>query len=366
MRTITNWLLVVLGVICLAADWRNAEPGWQYEFPRDHHSHNEFKTEWWYFTGNLFDAAGNRFGYELTFFRQGILPPGERDPAASRFIVNDLKFGHFTITDAAGKRFRFEQQTSRGTFGEAGFDDGDTIAWLNAWSLKMTADGSFDLSAESADAAIRFHLKPAKAPVVHGQNGISEKASGDEHASHYYSVTRLETSGELRSGNSLHSVHGESWFDHEWATNQLAGNQVGWNWLCLQFDDETELMLYEMRLENGEIDPASSGTFIAADGTTMFLPKATFEMKPAIFWTSKRNGARYPIGWDVEVPSQQLKFSVRPVLNDQELALGPLTYWEGGSGRRRNSRRPCDCSARLSGADRIRRTGGGNVESLDG
>jgi predicted secreted hydrolase len=329
MSRITDWLLIGLGVICLAPDWKSAEPGWSYEFPRDHHSHQEFKTEWWYFTGNLFDAAGNRYGYELTFFRQGIIPPGKRDPAASRFIVNDLKFAHFTITDAAGKRFRFDQQTSRGTFGEAGFDEGDKIAWLNAWSLRMLADGTFDLNAESAEAAIRLHSKSAKAPVVHGQNGISAKAPGRDHASHYYSITRLETAGELRLGGLVHSVHGESWFDHEWATNQLAANQVGWNWLCLQFEDDTELILYEMRLENGQIDPASSGTFIAADGAPTFLPGTSFEMKPTEFWTSKASGARYPIGWKVEVPGRQLRFSVRPLLADQELALVPLTYWEG-------------------------------------
>ena len=324
-----NWILIALGVLCLALDWKSAEPGWRYEFPRDHHSHTEFKTEWWYFTGNLFDAAGDRYGYELTFFRQGILPNGARDPSASRFIVNDLKFAHFTITDAVGKRFRFDQQTSRGVFGEAGFDEGDKIAWVNAWSFSMLTDGSFELNATSPDAAIRLHLNSSKVPAVHGQNGISAKTPGRDHASHYYSITRLETSGELRSGGSVHAVHGESWFDHEWATNQLASNQVGWNWVCLQFGDDTELMLYEMRLENGQIDATSSGTFVATDGKTTFLPSASFEMTPLEFWTSKTSSARYPISWKVAVPSQRLSITVRPVLTDQELVLGPLTYWEG-------------------------------------
>ena len=80
--------LVVAG--SAVADWKIAEPGWRYEFPRDHHAHREFKTEWWYFTGNLFDNKGRRFGYELTFFRQGIQPATERDPNASRFFVDDL------------------------------------------------------------------------------------------------------------------------------------------------------------------------------------------------------------------------------------------------------------------------------------
>src|ERR1051325_5131298 len=95
-----------------AAEWKVAEPGWRYEFPRDHHAHREFKTEWWYFTGNLFDEEGRRFGYELTFFRQGIQPVAERDPNASRFIVDDLKFAHFAITDVTGRKFQFDQKMS--------------------------------------------------------------------------------------------------------------------------------------------------------------------------------------------------------------------------------------------------------------
>ncbi|MGZ5537368.1 MAG: lipocalin-like domain-containing protein, partial [Chthoniobacterales bacterium] len=129
--------ICLCALVSLGADWKTAEPGWRYEFPRDHFSHPDFKTEWWYFTGNLFDSSGRRFGYELTFFRQGIRPPNERDPQTSRFVVGDLKFAHFTITDVNARRFRFKQKTSRGAFGESGFDDGDRIAWIDDWTLTM-------------------------------------------------------------------------------------------------------------------------------------------------------------------------------------------------------------------------------------
>src|SRR6476619_3905809 len=125
------WIsLALLLTANAAADWKIAEPGGRYEFPRDHNVHRDFKTEWWYFTGNLFDDGGRRFGYELTFFRQGIQPAAERDPSASRFIVDDLKFAHFAITDVAGRKFHFDQRASRGAFGEAGFDDKQRVAWI--------------------------------------------------------------------------------------------------------------------------------------------------------------------------------------------------------------------------------------------
>lgn len=322
-------LLAVLAGTAAAEEWKTAQPGWQYEFPRDHHAHGEFKTEWWYFTGNLADGAGRRFGYQLTFFRQGIRPPAERDPALSRFVVGDLKFAHFTVTDAAGERFRFEQKASRGAFGEAGFDDGDRLAWIDSWGLRMEADGTFHLVAEGKEAAISLRLKTGKPPVIHGEGGISKKASGAGHASHYYSLTHLATTGQLRVGSQTSEVHGDSWFDHEWATNQLAPQQIGWDWLSVHLDDGSELMLYQMRLDNGRADPSSSGTAIAADGTATHLTSAQFSMQPTEFWKSPTTAATYPVGWSIEIAGQNLQLTVRAVLKNQELALLPLAYWEG-------------------------------------
>ena len=337
MRRFADSLGALLAILCLAADWEIAEPGWRYEFPRDHHAHSGFKTEWWYFTGNLTNDRGRRFGFELTFFRQGIRPLAERKETTSRFIVDDLKFAHFTVTDAAGKMFLFHQKASRGSFGEAGFDAGDRLAWIDSWNLRMNADGSFDLAGDATDAQVQLHLLPLKSQVVHGTDGISRKAEGAGHASHYYSITRLRTSGTVRVKQDTFVVTGESWFDHEWATNQLAPGQAGWNWLSAQFDDQSELMLYQMRLTNGAVDPVSSGTFIRSDGSAIPLTSADFQMTPEIFWQSKATHANYPIGWYVALPKEQLGFTIRAVLPNQELALDPIIYWEGAidlAGRR--------------------------------
>ncbi|HEY1582401.1 MAG TPA: lipocalin-like domain-containing protein [Chthoniobacterales bacterium] len=329
MKSISNFVVAALGLIFLAAGWKVAEPGWQYHFPRDHHAHSDFKTEWWYFTGNLTTANGRRFGYELTFFRQGIRPPEERAGTTSRFIVDDLKFAHFTITDAAGKEFIFHDKASRGSFGEAGFDEGKRLAWIDCWTLQMEKNGAFDLAAKAKDTEIELHLEPEKPPVIHGEGGISRKAAGVGHASHYYSITRLTTSGWMRVRQEKFSVTGLSWFDHEWATNQLAPGQAGWDWVSAQFGDGSDLMLYEMRLTNGKFDPISSGTFVRADGTSFPLTSADFQMTPQSYWQSSATKARYPIGWRVVVPRMELDFEIRPLLPKQELALGALDYWEG-------------------------------------
>ena len=328
-----RWLHLFLALGCVlhasAADWRLALPGWQYAFPRDHHLHADFKTEWWYFTGRLTDEKGNAFGYQLTFFRQGLRPPDVRGGTTSRFIVDDLKFAHFAISDIRGQQFHFQQKLSRGAFEEAGFDAARRLAWIDDWSLDLAPDGTFALRANDGSTSLQLHLESAKPFVVHGEKGISQKAEGAGHASHYFSATRLATSGTLSLGGRNLAVRGESWLDREWASNQLTANQVGWNWFSLQFGDGTELMLYQMRTRDGGLDPNSSGTYVASDGATQHLRRDDYQLTPTKFWTSKATGGRYPISWQLTVPKLNLQSQISTPLETQELVLHPVAYWEG-------------------------------------
>lgn len=323
-------LIVLLGTLPVsAADWRLALPGWQYEFPRDHHLHADFKTEWWYFTGRLTDDKGDVFGYQLTFFRQGLRPPEARGGTTSRFIVDDLKFAHFAISDIRGQQFHFEQKLSRGAFAEAGFDGNDRLVWIDDWSLELATDGTFILRAHDGATKLELNLQSAKLFAVHGEHGVSQKADGRGHASHYFSATRLVTNGVLNLGGKSLTVRGESWLDREWASNQLTANQVGWNWFSLQFDDNSELMLYQMRTRDGGLDPNSSGTYVASDGTVQHLRREDYQLTPTKFWTSKASNARYPVAWQLTVPKLNLQCGISTPLETQELVLHPVAYWEG-------------------------------------
>ncbi|MFM8231389.1 MAG: lipocalin-like domain-containing protein, partial [Chthoniobacterales bacterium] len=210
-----------------APSWRLALPGWRFEFPRDHHAHPDFKTEWWYLTGNLEAKDGRKFGYHLTFFRQGIRR-GEK--AQTRFAVDDIKLAHFAITDIDGKKFRHAQKVSRGSFGEAGFSDGERIAWIDDWQLRLLGEGKFRIEAKEKDFALALDLQERKPAVIHGEGGVSQKAAGEGRASHYYSFTRLQTTGTVTLAGEEIAVRGWSWFDQEWASNQLTEEQTGWDW----------------------------------------------------------------------------------------------------------------------------------------
>jgi predicted secreted hydrolase len=341
MKAMRLLAILIAGFTTLTASaqspWLQALPGWEYVFPRDHGFHAGFRTEWWYFTGHLAAEDGSRFGYQLTFFRHGLRPPASQRPVQSRFIVDDLKFAHFAVTDLRSNKFHFSQRVSRGAFGEAGFhpasrDGVSRLAWIEDWALDWepgAGEGTWRFSATDGGVALALELHPAKPWVFHGENGVSQKAAGVGRASHYYSGTRLESSGTLRAGGREFRVRGLSWLDREWGSNQLTREQIGWNWFSIQFDDGSELMLYEMRLRGGGADPHSSGTYVAADGTSRHLRRSDYTLTPRRWWKSPATGGRYPVAWDFEVPPLELRGTVTTPLDAQELALDPVVYWEG-------------------------------------
>ncbi len=301
-----------------------------FTFPRDHASHPRYRTEWWYYTGHL--AAGERrFGYELTFFRVGL--PRRRAAIESAWAAHDLVFVHVALTDEARGRFRAFDDVRRPALGIAGADTARYDVWLEGSRAGLDPDErTHRLRGVAPDFAFELALAPLKPPAIHGDGGTSPKAAGAGNASHYYSLTRMETRGTLHvDGDSL-AVTGTSWMDHEFGSNRMAATHAGWDWFSLQLGDGRELMLYRMRLRGGGVEPLSSGTLVEPDGRTRHLPLASYTIEPRGTWTSPRTGARYPASWRVRVPSAGIDVEVDPTVRDQELVatrMGGVAYWEG-------------------------------------
>jgi len=324
-------LLMLWVAICgqestAAQEYKLALPGYKYEFPRDYFNHEEYQTEWWYYTGNLKAADGHRFGFELTFFRQGIT----RESNKNSWLMRDLWMAHLALSDVTGQRFYREVRLNRAGPGLAGVDEKSGLVWNGNWQAKIS-DGEEELRGVGAAFGLGLKLQPTKAPVVHGQNGISQKAEGEGHASHYLSLTRLVTSGSIEVGGKRYAVDGTSWMDHEFFTGSMSADETGWDWLSVQLEDGAELMLYRLRHRDGSIDPYSSGTYVDEQGRSVFLAAKDFTMAPlGENWTSAQTKASYPEKWRVSVGKLGMEFEVTTPLRDQELvtSYGP-SYFEG-------------------------------------
>jgi predicted secreted hydrolase len=334
----TTFVLLAFGSHSIATDtslqsFSIATPGYHYRFPEDHGAHERFRTEWWYYTGHLTAGDGRAFGFQLTFFRRGIpLDQVKTDP--STWSLHQLYLAHFALTDLHNGQFLYADKLSREGLGKAGAATGQLRVWIDRWSVSMDdqTQNRLRLQAATDEFAIDLQVIPQKPPTLHGRQGVSHKGAAPEQASHYYSLTHLDTRGQIRVGTETFTVTGLSWMDHEFGSADLGRDIVGWDWFSLQLSDSTELMWYSLRRVDGSADPVSSGTLVLADGQTQPLSAQDLTIESLAHWTSPHSQARYPQRWRLSAPSLGLNLDVRSLLADQELNTAHSTrviYWEG-------------------------------------
>ncbi len=303
-------------------------------FPADHGPHDDYQIEWWYYTGNLEADTGEHFGYQLTFFRRALAPPGERVLRGSTWGTEQVYMAHFAVTDVAGAQHHSFERFARGAAGLAGAQAEPFRVWLEDWSVTQALPGSPEtpqavhLSARTNEVALSLSLQDHRGPVLQGDHGYSRKGPAAGNASYYYSQPRMVTQGAVTVRDKTFSVEGTSWMDHEFSTSALGPELAGWDWFSVQLSDGSEVMLYALRQTDGGHAPFSSGTLIAPDGTTRLLGPEDFVIQATGQWRSPRTGGVYPSGWVISVSSADLRLTITPYLVDQEMRTS-LPYWEG-------------------------------------
>ena len=308
------------------------------EFPRDQGPHPEYRQEWWYLTGNLDSASGERFGFELTIFRFALAPgaleastPGtavrpESSAASSAWRTRQIYLGHFAVTDVAKSRFRFAVKRARGALGLAGAQTDPFRVWIGNWQIAADHAG-WHVQAAGQGYVLSLTAQPRMPPVPNGERGLSRKSGEPGNATYYYSIPRVPVQGTIvRNGQPL-QVHGLAWLDREWGSGSLGPQEVGWDWFGLQLADGSCLMFYSLRDRSGTQDLHSAGTWVNTDGRAYPLSRADVSIDVLKYWTDA-HGARYPSRWRLVSPLLGLDIGIRPVLADQELVTSP-GYWEG-------------------------------------
>ncbi|MCY7360888.1 MAG: lipocalin family protein [Ignavibacteria bacterium] len=115
--------------------------------------------------------------------------------------------------------------------------------------------------------------------------------------------------------------------DREWSTSALSEDQKGWDWFALQLDDNTEIMYYQMRKNDGSPDIYSKGTFINQNGASLEIKKDDIDLKVSDYWESP-DGEKYPSGWDIIIPSKNINLKITPAVKNQLMNVS-VKYWEG-------------------------------------
>jgi predicted secreted hydrolase len=327
--------ILVAGVFASRAElaWREITEPPALALPRDHGAHPETRTEWWYVTGLVTDEAGRRYGFQITFFRQG-LSSEALEPGSSRLRARQVAAAHLAVADIEAGGFHHAERLRRAAGGLAGWSETDLDVWLENWTMQRAEDDTIAIRARDPETGIglELELRPEKALVLQGNAGYSQKGESPGNASAYLSWTRLSASGSLEVGGSTTEVDGGAWFDHEWGTSQLGKGVAGWDWFSFRLEDGRDLMVYRLRRTDGSADPFSSGTVVAADGGTSKLGRDDVEIEALEWWDSPASGGRYPVRWRIKVPGHGIDLDVRGLLPASELdgsATTGVVYWEG-------------------------------------
>jgi predicted secreted hydrolase len=303
----------------------------EFIFPSDHGPHPDFRTEWWYITGNLTDKNNRRFGYQFTIFRTSLTKKSEI--RESDWGSNQIYMAHFAVTDIENGEFYFEERFSREGNELAGAQINPLKVWLEDWQMRQTGDKIYfnlpavSISAKTGDVKIDLSLYSIKPVVLQGEGGLSQKGEQQGNASYYYSYTRLSTEGKVVLNEKEFNVSGYSWMDREWSTSALSDDQVGWDWFALQFNDSSEIMYYQMRKNDGTPDLFSKGIIVNKDGTSKLIKKDDVYLKVTDYWESP-SGVKYPSGWELDITDEKIRLEIIPAVKNQLMDVS-ISYWEG-------------------------------------
>ncbi len=301
--------------------FRKALPDQPIRLPADHGAHPDYRSEWWYLTGNLKDEQGRDYGIQWTLFRQGI---EQQNTSDNPWLSPQLWLAQFAITDLARGSHRQDERTSRQGPGLAGASGGEY--WLREWRLASEGKSLFPatLKVQSKMGELNLKVSAAKPVVLQGKAGYSEKSPGN--ASFYYSYPRLTLSGTLTLEGETHTVTGQGWFDHEWSSSVLAQWQSGWDWFSLQLTDGRELMLFRLRTKEGRPEPENRyGILIERDGSSRVLAPESIVLTPGKTWRGPK-GQPYPIEWQLKAADLNLVIKAR---QPNQAMTGRFDYWEG-------------------------------------
>lgn len=332
-----------------------------FQFPKDHLVHQGYKTEWWYFSGNVKSGnvrSGNmnssnansrninkekinlsdnshKFSYQFTLFRFA-LKPEKLSQAKSHWRSSNIYMGHVALTDISNQQSYQQERFSRDGLALAGAEKNEKGLlqfWLNDWQIRsMQADQLFplQLNINNNQFELNLQLDATKPVVLQGKQGLSQKSNSS--ASYYYSYTRLASKGRIRVGDASYEVTGNSWFDREWSTSSLGDDQQGWDWFAIHLEDGSDVMLYQMRKKDGDKDIYSSGTLVDSQGNSESLKSQQFLLKVSDYWQSPISGVQYPVGWEILIPEKGIKLKVTASVKQQEWSRASgssFNYWEG-------------------------------------
>ena len=279
--------------------------------PEDEAPH-ETPVEWWYFNGFVEDESGSEYSFHFVTFQSPTLTLG------TPHLLHATLADHGEGIHLAGEK---------GTFATLDPEAISVDVEVDGWVMRGYGD-SYDLGFDLDGRALQLAASWRGEEVLHDSTGLVDLGEAGE--TYYYSRTRMEYDGWLEDGGGRRTVTGSGWMDHQWG--DISRVDVGWDWVNLQLEDGSDLMVAVVwRLPERE-RAAAYATFVAPNGAVSHVPGEGVALEGQDRWTSPETGIEYPMDWEMEVAPLGVELTITPVLEQAEFAAGvvlPVVYWEG-------------------------------------
>jgi len=290
--------------------YEEVPPSIEFSFPTDDSPNFRDQLGWHFFVGSAFTASGEEYGVELMFWHYALLPIAMAEAAGLSELENQMLELHLAISKVGDRHYRSVPYVVAGTTGLINFSSfpfnyelgNNYIRSINEgtlFPLQLRAWGLDESGASPVEIEIDITLNQTKGYVLEGDRGLSPSCGGV--GTIYYSVPNLvidpNTSSLTLGGQKALLSSGKFWYDHQYGTGFLppgnprpaalrafsnleTPNPGGWDWMMIQFDDNTEITLaalhttaneafYEQTGTNppGTMTAAATGLYIELDGS---------------------------------------------------------------------------------------------------
>ena len=304
--------------------------GVEITFPADHQAHSSFRHEWWYLTANLMDENGNALGVQWTQFRFAAAPQKTdkqaKQPKQTAWQSQQIYMAHSAIT-TKDKHYA-DEKWSRDQAELAGISASPFRVYLDDWQWTSSTDDLFPatLNANSDQFGYSLTLTSDAPYQKQGEQGYSTKSSDGKVASYYYSQPFIDVSGKVTIDGVTHQVSGKGWIDREWSSQFLLDSQQGWDWFALRLDDETSLVVFQLRNATTGKASYSHAKLMQQDGSGIAISQQDISLT-AVKQT-EIDGRDYPTAWQISIPTQQIEVTVSALNPKAKMPLS-VPYWEG-------------------------------------
>ncbi|YCO01026.1 lipocalin-like domain-containing protein [Vibrio sp. VNB-15] len=301
--------------------------GVEITFPSDHQSHPNFRHEWWYLTANLIDESGNPLGVQWTQFRFAAAPQTNEDQAKkTEWQTKQIFMAHSAVT-TSDKHYA-DEKWSRAQANLAGVETSPFRVYLDDWQWTSSTNDLFPakLNANSDQFGYSLTLTSDAPYQKQGEQGYSSKSGDGQVASYYYSQPFIDVSGEVTIDGEIQKVTGKGWIDREWSSQFLLDSQQGWDWFALRLNDETSLVVFQLRDSKTGEASYSHARWMHQDGEGINIAQNDISLKP--IQLTQIEGRDYPTEWQLSIPTRQIDLTISALNPNAKMPLS-VPYWEG-------------------------------------